>query len=60
VTTTPYLTGERRLVTLFVKTGQIVTNSINREPVGNTPGSFNGIDTNAPFYDAQSGTKESQ
>ena len=33
------LTGERRLVTLFVKTGQIVTNSIE---------SFNGYDTNAP------------
>lgn len=46
-----YLTGERRLVTLFVKTGQIVSNSIQ---------SFNGFDTNAPFYDAQSGTKEPQ
>ncbi len=46
-----YLTGERRLVTLFVKTGQIVTNSIE---------TFNVNDTNAPFYDAQSGTKESQ
>ena len=48
---TPFLTGERRLVTLFVKTGQIVSNSIEN---------FNGYDTNAPFYDAQSGTKESQ
>jgi prepilin-type N-terminal cleavage/methylation domain-containing protein len=46
-----FLTGERRLVTLFVKTGQIVSNSIQ---------SFNGYDTNAPFYDAQSGIKESQ
>ncbi len=45
------LTGERRLVTLFVKTGQIVTGSIE---------SFNGNDTNAPFYDAQSGIKEQQ
>ena len=49
--TAPYLTGERRLVTLFVKTGQIVTGSIE---------SFNGYDTNAPFYDAQSGIKEQQ
>jgi len=46
-----YLTGERRLVTLFVKTGQIVTNSIE---------TFNGFDTNQPFYDAQAGVKESQ
>ena len=45
----PFLTGERRLVTLFVKTGQIVSNSIMN---------FNGNDTNAPFYDAQSGIKE--
>ena len=48
---TPYLTGERRLVTLFVKTGQIVSNSIQN---------FNVNDTNAPFYDAQAGIKESQ
>jgi len=38
-------------VTLFVKTGQITTTSIE---------SFNGLDTNAPFYDAQSGVKETQ
>jgi prepilin-type N-terminal cleavage/methylation domain-containing protein len=44
-----YLTGERRLVTLFVKTGQIVSNSIQ---------SFDVNDTNAPFYDAQAGIKE--
>ncbi len=47
----PFLTGERRLVTLFVKTGQITSNSIMN---------FNGFDTNAPFYDAQAGTKEPQ
>ena len=47
----PYLLGERRLVTLFVKTGQITSNSIT---------SFDGHDTNAPFYDSQSGTKEPQ
>ncbi len=45
------LKGERRLVTLFTRTGQIVANSIE---------SFNGQDTSAPYYDAQSGTKESQ
>jgi len=50
-TTGPFLTGERRLVTLFVKTGQITSNSITN---------FNGYDTNTPFYDAQAGTKESQ
>ena len=49
--TGPFLKGERRLVTLFTKTGQIVSNSIT---------SFNASDTNAPYYDAQSGTKESQ
>ncbi len=45
------LIGERRLVTLFVKTGQIVSNSIQN---------FSGYDTNAPFYDAQAGIKEPQ
>ncbi len=51
VATTPYLTGERRLVTLFVKTGQIVSNSIEN---------FNGHRHQRPFYDAQAGIKESQ
>ena len=46
-----YLTGERRLVTLFVKTGQIVTNSIQN---------FSPTDANYPFYDAQAGIKEPQ
>jgi prepilin-type N-terminal cleavage/methylation domain-containing protein len=45
----PTLKGERRLVTLFVKTGQIVTNSIQN---------FSPTDVNFPFYDAQSGIKE--
>ena len=49
--TAPFLLGERRLVTLFTKTGQIVSNSIQ---------SFDGHDTSAPFYDAQRGTKEPQ
>ena len=46
-----FLKGERRLVTLFTRTGQIVANSIE---------AFDGSDTSNPFYDAQSGTKESQ
>ena len=50
-TLTPYLTGERRLVTLFVKTGQISSNSIQY---------FDPLDTNRPYYDAQAGIKESQ
>ena len=44
------LKGQRRLVTLFTKTGQIVSNSIEN---------YNLHDTSAPYYDAQSGTKES-
>ena len=48
---TSYLKGERRLVTLFTKTGQIVANSIEL---------FDGNDTSTPFYAPQSGTKESQ
>lgn len=47
----PFLKGERRLVTLFTKTGQIVANSIE---------TFNVNDTSTPYYAAQSGTKESQ
>ena len=47
----PYLKGERRLVTLFAKTGQIVSNSIE---------SFNESDTSTPYYAPQSGVKESQ
>ena len=46
-----FLKGERRLVTLFTRTGQIVANSIE---------SFDGADTSTPYYAAQSGTKESQ
>ena len=47
----PYLKGERRLVTLFTKTGQIVSNSIEL---------FNESDTSTPYYAPQSGVKESQ
>ena len=46
-----YLTGERRLVTLFTRSGLIVTNSIEI---------FDANDTNRPFYDAQAGIKEAQ
>jgi hypothetical protein len=44
-----YLIGERRLVTMFTRSGQVVTNSIE---------TFNGNDINQPFYDAQAGIKE--
>ncbi len=50
----PALKGERRLVTVFVKTGQIVTTSLT------SVDSFSVSDPNAPFYDAQSGVKEPQ
>jgi hypothetical protein len=45
------LTGERRLVTMFTRSGQVVTNSIQI---------FDLADTNRPFYDAQAGIKEAQ
>ena len=40
-------------MTLFVKTGQIVANSIPDQ-------NFSVNNTNAPYYDAQSGIKEQQ
>ncbi|WP_435017124.1 prepilin-type N-terminal cleavage/methylation domain-containing protein [Tundrisphaera sp. TA3] len=46
-----FLTGNRRLVTLFTRTGQIMTNSIE---------SFDANDINAPYYAAQTGIKEPQ
>ena len=46
-----YLTGERRLITLFTRSGQVVTNTIEI---------FDGNDTNLPYYDAQAGIKETQ
>ena len=61
-----FLKGERRLVTLFTRTGQIVTNEISRDPFvlplsGKTVGgSFDGLDTNSPYYDAQIGAREAK
>ena len=46
-----FLTGGRRLVTLFTKTGQIMTNSIE---------AFDATDVNLPYYAAQTGIKEPQ
>lgn len=43
------LQGERMLLTIFAKTGNITTNSLQ---------SFDGTDTNAPFYAAQRGERE--
>lgn len=60
----PVLKGERRLVTLFTRTGQIVTTEINREPIqtstGLVGGSFDIFDINAPYYDAQIGSREAK
>jgi len=47
----PFLKGDRRLVTLYVRTGQVVTNAIE---------TFYGLDVNTPYYQAQFGTRESQ
>jgi prepilin-type N-terminal cleavage/methylation domain-containing protein len=46
---TTFLKKDRQLVTLYTKTGQIVTKSIE---------SFNGLDVNAPFYESQLGIRE--
>ncbi len=45
------LKGERLLVTLFGRTGQVTTNSVEF---------FNAIDTNTPFYDSQLGAREAK
>jgi prepilin-type N-terminal cleavage/methylation domain-containing protein len=43
------LKGERRLITIFTKTGQVTTNSID---------TFNGLNPALPFIDPQSGAQE--
>ncbi len=45
------LKGDRRLVTLFTRTGQVVTNEIEN---------FNAADRNTPYYAAQFGLRESK
>jgi len=45
-----YLQGERMLVTIFTRTGNVTINSLQN---------FDGTDINAPFYAAQRGAKES-
>ncbi len=49
--TARYLKGDRRLVTLFTRTGMVVTNEVE---------SFNGAEINQPYYDAQLGTREAK
>ena len=49
---TTYLTRERMLLTLFTKTGQVVTNSIE--------GVFDYGSPNAPYYNGQLGTREAR
>ncbi len=46
-----FLTGERRIVTVNTKTGNVTTNSIE---------TFAGSDVSKPFYDAQMGTREAR
>ncbi len=46
-----FLKKDRQLVTLFTRTGQVVTNSINNFDVTNV---------NAPFYEAQQGIREAK
>ena len=48
--TTTFLTGQRRLVTLFTRTGQVSSTAIE---------TFDANDINRPYYDAQAGIKES-
>ncbi len=49
---TTFLTKERMLLTLFTKTGQVVTNSIE--------GVFDYGSPNAPYYNGQLGTREAR
>jgi hypothetical protein len=57
---TQYLVGERRLVTMFTRSGQVVTNSIEADydATNNVISGFNGKDISQPYYDAQAGLKD--
>jgi prepilin-type N-terminal cleavage/methylation domain-containing protein len=46
-----FLTGERLLVTLFSRTGQVTTNAVEV---------FDAADVNTPFYDSQLGAREAK
>jgi len=62
------LKGERRILTLFTRTGQIVTTAPTDPPNPVIPGNplipadptdnFSGVDANAPFYQPQLGARE--
>ncbi len=45
------LKGDRRLVTVFTRTGQVVTNDVE---------TFDATNVDRPFYDAQMGTREAR
>jgi hypothetical protein len=47
----PYLKGDRRLVTLYIRTGQVITNEIE---------AFDAYDTTTPYYPAEFGTREAK
>lgn len=57
-----FLENDRRLVTLFTRTGLITTNSLDTTTAQTSPmlspEGFNGNDVNQPFYSAQLGLKE--
>lgn len=56
------LKGERRILTLFTRTGQIVSTAPADPPNPLVPAAptdqFNGVDANAPFYQPQLGARE--
>ena len=52
-----FLKKDRQLVTLFTRTGQVVTNSINNFYLDSPPLK---TDANYPFYDAQQGIREAK
>lgn len=48
---TRFLKGDRRLVTLFARSGMVVTNEVEL---------YSGTDLNQPYYDAQMGTRDAK
>jgi prepilin-type N-terminal cleavage/methylation domain-containing protein len=56
------LRGERTLLTLFTRTGLITSNTLDQfvNPASNAYSGFDLTNTTAPFYQAQSGTREAK
>jgi type II secretory pathway pseudopilin PulG len=53
-----FLKKDRQLVTLFTRTGQVVTNSINNFNLSSSPPLS--TDANFPYYEAQQGIREAK